>query len=495
MIFRLGLLSVLLIALTGCVGLGGPDRSASPPPLPSPLPKAVHPPAAKPVDRDQARVLAALAQVDACALLDPAKAKAPGFTVGATIRRTDPHECRIEHSTAWVRAELGLADSFRFHSELRTLAGAKAYVKGDEDSCQVTLPVTFQRSVSFYGHWPDKAAPLDCRTVEAFAAAAVPVLNRPAPTKAPLASWNGCTALEKLVGRATGRFEVGSYPTLTVDGCTDWVDGRKGTEVSLGYGPDLVPSNHPKTVRLAGRTAGVTYGEGQCWLTWNQGPSAQPDPREKWVQIVLRSPNCATSKRLAVKLIAMLAGPLPAAAKPQAPLLMKPTDHDSKQPGACIDLEVTKEFPVCEPYVPVQPPKGAVEVYRQGSQDGNVVCSISQDAVRRVLGSGFRPVVEGAACVFVEPSHALEVRVGVTDRTVVAGIAPRKVELAGRKALVSTSQSDEDNKLVYLRAEDSTGVVLSVHFAFERPRGGGDLDTGREAQLEPLGRQILEQSF
>ncbi|MGW1343749.1 hypothetical protein ACWCOV_22070 [Kribbella sp. NPDC002412] len=288
---------------------------------------------------------------------------------------------------------------------------------------------------------------------------------------------------------------MGSYPTLTVDGCTDWVNGRRGTEVSLGYGPDLVPSNFSRTVRLGGRTAGLTYGEGQCWLTWNQGPSAQPDPREQWVQIVLRSPNCGTSKRLAVKLIGILEGPVPAGAKPQAPLLMKPSDHDSKQPGACVDLEVTKQFPVCEPYVPVPPPKGAVEVYRQGSQDGNVVCSISQGAVRRVLGTGFRPVVEGSACVFVEPSHALEVRVGVSDRRVGMGVAPRKVELAGRQAVVSTLRSDEDSKLVYLRADDMTGVVLSVHFTFERPRGGGDLDTIRESQLEPLAQQILEQSF
>ncbi|MFI7066272.1 hypothetical protein ACIBL3_35115 [Kribbella sp. NPDC050124] len=495
MISRLGLLSLLLVALIGCDSLAESGRSASPAPLPSPLPKAVHPPAAKPTDRDQARVIAGLTQVDACALLDPAKAKAPGFTVRDRIRRTDPHECRIEHGSAWVRAELGLADPFRYDSAVRTLAGAKAYVKRDQDSCQVTLPVSFERSVSFYGHWPDKAAPLDCRTVEAFATAAVPVLSRPSPAEAPLAGWSGCVALEKLVGRAGGRFKVGSYPTHTMDGCTSSANGQRGTEVSLGYGPDLVLSEFPKTVRLGGRTAGFTYGDGQCWLTWNQGPSAQPDPREQWVQIVLRSPNCGTSRRLAVKLIAMLDGPVPSGAKPQAPLLMKPTDHDSKQPGACIDLEVTKEFPVCERYVAVQQPKGAVEVYRQGSQDGNVVCSISQDAVRRVLGNGLRPVVEGSACVYVEPSHALEVRVGVTDRRVGAGIAPRKVELAGRQALVSTRQSDDDSKEVYLRVEDSTGVVLTVQFTFKRPRGGGDLDTGREAQLEPVGRQILEQSF
>jgi hypothetical protein len=49
---RLGLFLLLLIALTGCVSIGESDRSASPAPLPSPLPKAVHPATAKPADRN-----------------------------------------------------------------------------------------------------------------------------------------------------------------------------------------------------------------------------------------------------------------------------------------------------------------------------------------------------------------------------------------------------------------------------------------------------------
>jgi len=85
--------------------------------------------------------------------------------------------------------------------------------------------------------------------------------------------------------------------------------------------------------------------------------------------------------------------------------------------------------------------------------------------------------------------------IGVADRTVGPGTAPRKVELAGRQSLVSTLRSDDDGKLVSLRAEDSSGVVLLIQFTFNRPRGGGDLDTSREAQLEPLATQILEQSF
>jgi hypothetical protein len=38
-------------------------------------------------------------------------------------------------------------------------------------------------------------------------------------------------------------------------------------------------------------------------------------------------------------------------------------------------------------------------------------------------------------------------------------------------------------------------VVLLIQSTFSHPRGGGDLDTSREAQLEPLAEQILEQSF
>jgi hypothetical protein len=257
----------------------------------------------------------------------------------------------------------------------------------------------------------------------------------------------------------------------------------------------LVLSEFGKSVRLGTRTGGITYGDGQCWLTWNEGPSAQPDPRDRWIQIVLRSPSCGTSKRLAVRLISLLDGPPPAGPAPQTPLLLKPSDPDSDRPGACADLEFTQVKVPCELYVPVPPPKGAVEAYRQGRNDGNVVCSISHDAVRRVLGTGFRPVVEGAVCVYVEQTNALQVRIGLADRNAGEGVAPRKVELAGRQVLISTGLQNVNTKEVSLRAEDATGVVLQIHFTMRRPRGGGELDTGRETKVEPLAQRILEQYF
>jgi hypothetical protein len=303
-------------------------------------------------------------------------------------------------------------------------------------------------------------------------------------------------ALAKVLGQPAGEYQLGSYPTNNVDGCGDWSKGRPLVDVSIAYGGQIVPSEFDAIERVGGRPAGVTNGDSQCWLTWNQGPSAQPDRRDKWVRIVLRAPTCAETKRLAARLMAQLAGPVPAGAAPQAPPLYGPAAPDSNRPGACVDLEVTAEQqPPCQPYYPVPAPKGAVEVYRRGNQDGNVACAISHDAVRRVLGAGLRPVVEGSNCVYVEQRHALEVRIWVADRTVGEGVAPRKIELNGRTGLVSTLRSDQDGKEVYLRAEDATGVVLAIQFTFNRPRGGGELDTGREAKLEPLAGQVLEQSF
>jgi hypothetical protein len=148
---RLSVLLLLLVALTSCSLPDASKSSASAAPLPSPMPSASHPAVAPAVDRDLSRTLAALTRIDACSLLDQAKAKAAGFAVGDRLRRTSPHECRIEHGTSWVRVELGVRDPLRFDSALRTVAGAKAYVRQDKDSCEVRLPVSFQYSISFYG--------------------------------------------------------------------------------------------------------------------------------------------------------------------------------------------------------------------------------------------------------------------------------------------------------------------------------------------------------
>ncbi|GAB3452200.1 hypothetical protein GCM10027436_51560 [Actinophytocola sediminis] len=126
-------------------------------------------------------MLASLRRLDPCSLLDPAAVGAPA---GVAPQPTTTDGCRIDIAELGDHVSVMLGEKFdrgeRYRSALLDLNGMKAYLDVSEpgtDSCQVVVPVSFRRVVSFVGRAGPRSAPGDlCATTRAAAEAAVPRL-------------------------------------------------------------------------------------------------------------------------------------------------------------------------------------------------------------------------------------------------------------------------------------------------------------------------------
>ncbi|MEU0089311.1 hypothetical protein [Kribbella sp. NPDC006257] len=486
---RLGPVALVLagLLLSACGPAKEPKASPQPTGTPSSLPSVAHPKAAVPKDRDLARVVSTLTGIDACRLLDPAKAPTLGKAQGrnqAILRRASPHECQIEGRNAFVRAQLGdWSDwSRRFELEIGEIRGVRIYRQRFDNECTVWMPVSFVYSIRFFSSTRFKMPGTVCQEPDAFAAAAVQVLTKAgAPARVPLAGWSGCAVLSAIVGQPIESLELGGASSDFVDGCT-------GKTASLGiwYGTGLKSAK--KTVRIGGRTVAVDEYK-QCNLTWDQGPSGQPAPYDR-IRVDLNAQTCAAGQQLVKKAQTLLAGPAPKRASAQYPLYLRADEPDSHRPGACVDLD-HDDRTLCQPYVPVDAPKGAAEVLRRVQADPNVVCAISTAAVGKLLGAGLRPVTtEGQSCSYVEQSHRLKVVLGVSNQSSLAyqsDVQSRKI--AGREAKFADRGTEK-----VLVVDCGQAVFLELVFAFSKGRGG-QLDTARPKDPEPLATEIVNQFF
>lgn len=488
------------LLLTACNALDVPKAT------PTPVPTVSHPPAPVPVDRDRARLVAALTQVDSCALLDAAKAQAPGFTAADKLRRTSAHTCRIVNARGeWVRIELaaGSDRTLRFALETDTIGGAKVYRKrADSDSCEVEVPIAFEYSISIYSHLLGASPAALCRPADAFAKIAVPMLAKAsAPAKTPLAGWSGCALLSAIRGRPISTFEIGGYPTNDVDGCTEMDRGALVAELSLSYGEALDPSMFERITPMGGNPTGVDSPGDKCRLTWIAGPSGQTDPRDKFVRLIAVEKTCALAEQLAAKMKAALAGPIPKGAAPLFPIYLRPNEPDSNKPGACVDLDSFVEDSNtkyrCRPYVPVDaPPKGAAAVLRAVQADGNVACAMSLEAVRKRLGAELRPVtIGGHGCRYVEPSHGLEVTVGVSDRAIARNRQSKTVQVGKHEGWTYAVELSAERYSVHLHVDRPERVSLQISFEFKPRRGTDRPARGREKELVPIGAAIVDTYF
>jgi hypothetical protein len=486
---RLGPVALVLagLLLSACGPAKEPKASPQPTGTPSSLPSVAHPKAPVPKDRDLARVVSTLTGIDACRLLDPTKAPTLGTPQGdrrAILRRGSPHECEIEGRHALVRAELGAWGDWtkRFDWELGEIRGARIYRQRLDNECTVWMPVSFGYSIRFFSSTKFRTLETACQEADAFAAAAVPVLTKPGPPAGvPLAGWSGCAALSAIIGQPLGSLELGGASSAFVDGCT-------GKTASLGiwFGTGLKAAK--KTVRIGGRTVGVNEYK-QCSLTWDQGPSGQPAPNDR-IRIDLTAQTCAAGQQLVKKVQTLLTGPAPKRASAQYPLYLRADEPDSDRPGACVDLDHDARTP-CQPYVPVDAPKGGAEVLRRVQADPNVACAISTAAVGKLLGAGLRPVTtEGQSCTYLEQSHRLKVELGVSNQSSLAyqsDVQSRKI--AGREA--KFADRGTENVLV---VDCGQGVFLELVFAFSKGRGG-QLGTAGPKDPEPLATEIVNQFF
>ncbi|WP_436500717.1 hypothetical protein [Actinokineospora sp. HUAS TT18] len=133
-------------------------------PLPTP---AEYPKIEPPTDRDAKVVVAALRELDPCALLDPA-------ALGAQPQSSGPRRCSVANGgdLVSVTTEDKLDRARKFHSVLIDLGGAKAYLMADprSGSCQVGIPVSFELAVTVAGH---KQSGDSCASTQAAASVAV----------------------------------------------------------------------------------------------------------------------------------------------------------------------------------------------------------------------------------------------------------------------------------------------------------------------------------
>ena len=90
------------------------------------------------------------------------------------------------------------------------------------------------------------------------------------------------------------------------------------------------------------------------------------------------------------------------------PLLYLPGENDTGVPGACADLTNTDG---CEPYRATLLPGDPASKLSLAVSDSHARCTLFADAVARIYGDAFAPVVAAGGCYFVRPDHRLQIQV------------------------------------------------------------------------------------
>ncbi|MGH3760578.1 hypothetical protein [Actinophytocola sp.] len=367
---------------------------------------------------DERAVLAALRQVDACALLDARAARLSGFPTGSRPVALGPHRCDLRANDG-ARVSVRLGMSFTARDRLgdfypRALGGAKAYVErwGNEprSMCFLHLPVGRSLSVRFavFAGTASTAGDL-CAVAAAFGSVAARRLARPETLRPgadrPMASWDPCavlgTALDDPYGYHLSHESVGDYG---IDGCVaDPMRPPVGAAIrlTLGYGRAHT-GGVPK--RIAGRRTVVSDAPRACTVQWSNGPAGT----ETEQLMELSAPDCPRAEQLVA---AVLRAPTTGSrVVPRHGLLYRPDEPDLPVAGACGYYATDPAR--CQPYAAVAVPGRKAELVRAATTDIYVNCAIALDAVRERVGATLRPVVDDTVgCVFVEPTRTARVAV------------------------------------------------------------------------------------
>jgi hypothetical protein len=404
------------LVVVGCVavlGLAGCTQEQE-----EPAPDRVtHPPAAVPKDRDPKAVLAAVRQLDLCAVLATGMAATPGLPVApARSVAYAPFGCEaLQGSTFSVSTAVEpFGSNARKAWPMRPLGGAKVYLRGGAGTCDAALPISFNEAVTIRLRWV--GAPAEpCKLVESIATSAVGTLDSPTAGRV-AARWDACGVLRSAVRDRILTEEIG------MDGCaTDPV----GLSFNL-TGPPA--ADQPKTDKVSGVDVTITQGASTdrgCSLTWLVGPPPPTaDPTWQGRYAVLDGADCDRLKEIAAKAMTVLASAPPADPAPQTPLLYRTDEPDAPFPGACAWI-LALRGQHCEPYVEVPVPKGRAEVVRAAQADPNVHCAVALTAVRKYLGQQFVPVTQAdedphhaGECVFAEPERRIQVAFSLWDEVV-----------------------------------------------------------------------------
>lgn len=465
------LVGVMAFVLTGC--------SAGPPTRTEPS-TVEHPPAEVPVDRDRAAVIAALRELDLCAVLESV---APdGTDVEASTSRPFSCALRVGEEFYALRVQVEKFDSTdRLHLPVRDLGGAKAYVGDLADECQVSLPVSFRVAIVFHVRG-------ECGPAQEMAADAAAVLANPDPVRRD-AVWDACGAMVAAV--------EDDDQVVTSDGVLESCADKSGTQFQLTYGKPASPREDKWESGVVDGVTVWTAGDDAngCRSEWSSGTAPEQDRGDQIVAAVWAL-DCESVADLVAELVPVLKEP-PQRVAPQRPLLYRFDEPDSPRVGACAYVE---DEP-CEPYVEVPVPTGQAEIVRAAEADVNVKCAIAIEAVTTHFGAGMLAVTVPddrlTKCVFVEPERSVQVEVNLwadpADRVTTGRPGHREIELAGHPGYLRSRNDELDYSLATSTRTDEPGTLrLDV---IPGPLGGERLAPEIEDKAESVLTDILRKRF
>ncbi|MFC9688299.1 hypothetical protein ACFTSF_07130 [Kribbella sp. NPDC056951] len=450
---------------TGDASSPGPKRSVVPP----------NP------DRDLDTVLAALSRIDACMLIDPARAEAPGFAAGQPFTQPSPSTCVVRNDRAGS-VQVDLLTPFlgyeRWRGRERLIFGGAVGYLLQNGNCELVVPVSFQFAIKFADRGAQQPSKVKCGQVRAFAAAAIPLLEKPAGSGA--GRWDACG----LLGRALG-MERSPYPQA-LDRCEAIGKAR----LQLQY--DVVafdPKEYRERVTIADRTAGLKSSGAECLLTMDQGPTGLQRPRPTFQRIVLAAPTCPEATKLAATVADLLRTPRPPS-RVQAPLYFRPNEPGQAAPGGCAFVEFRVDFKDCEPYTSAARPKAA-ELHSKAQSDPHVLCAIAAGPVRERFGERLKPVVAGHRCHFLEGGERLKLVISSSGDTFHAE-PQRALTIAGRPAEQSRGYGDSHVFRIGLGEKSQLSIEYDFFTTKEGPTPAPE-DAAVLAKLESLVPAIVQQ--
>jgi hypothetical protein len=470
----------------------------------APAPSAPAKKAERPKDRSQVAVLSALRRIDACALVDLKLAKRVSAESSVQKAPLGPHACAAVEKRFGgdiMRVAVGEVQEHiaRFRAKPIELAGAKAYemrTLGEMEQCRVFIPVSFDLSVDL--DYEDEAgAGLDasCGVLHSWGEYVVKKLRRPgsiklAPNKRPFAAWDGCTMLVEILPDSK-KYKYrpnGTYDPFS--GC--WALGEnKSVKLEVQYGSkDDIRSGTRRTI--GGKKVTVRSLVDDCVAEWVQGPSRVAQDGSESLLMELSAP-CGQINGLVSKVIKKAKGKPSSAGKPQSRLLYKPTENDTAAPGACAHF-ANGAGPHCEPYHPVQAPRGYDAMVEADTKTRDATCAVFYPAIQKHFGENFEAVTYGAFCYFVDETHTIDIGASVLPELPGhipnqysdepgASVDRRQIELGGRPALVffDSRRNQYDIYVSHVNDLDAPGG-LNLFVQVSPPRG---IDTDENPTVSP----------
>jgi hypothetical protein len=471
-------IALALVAVLGLVGCTTGDTGGPPSTMPSTTPSTT-PSArdsARPTDRDEDAVLAAVRQLDLCALLDRAKAGG-AFAGGRPVARR-PFECVLSGAADLVAVSVtGIGHRTRVESVTRAVGGAKAYVE-QGGGCYVHLPVSFTTALRF-----SQVPASNCESLTGLAGAAVAALADPDAFRAE-AVWDACTALADALDA--------DEAALSGNGPADCTS--REPKASISFADDHPPSGEQQT--SVGDTRVRVFEEAEnCAVYWRQGPFDVRYAATTDYQVVVRTSDCDGATDLAESLMAVLEEAPPDSVAAQRQLLYQPDEPDSPYPGACAYVDEL-DPKRCAPYVEVAVPDGTAAVLGAATDDADVQCALAVRAVGAGFGSELVPVADSGAgnrCFFVEPKRQVQLTFSLAYGRVVDQFGGEPVTVAGHPGFVTSDSTSITYDLSTGTELDGEGnVTLRVSAG---PANAGHLAPGTGGKAESTLADILRRYF